>query len=62
MKNEKKTRHFYAIISPYGPRAVYNKYNSATVRIFDSKSERDKFVDRYENAEAVTADYAKKYI
>jgi hypothetical protein len=57
-----KKRHFYAIISPYGPRAVYNKYNPATVKTFDTKRARDQFVDKHENAESVSAKYVKKYL
>jgi hypothetical protein len=66
MKQQNKTRHFYALSCPYGIRAVYNEYNPATLHVFDTKKQRDAFLDDDDaynpKCEQIDANGARKYI
>ena len=40
-------RHFYAAYNSYGIRMSFNEFNCPMVHVFDTKRERDEWVDEH---------------
>jgi hypothetical protein len=61
-----ENRHYYALRAYYGTRAAYNSYNWPDIRVFNSASDRDAWVNADPDPsnptrEAVSAATARKY-
>ena len=55
-------RHFYAAYNSYGIRVRFNDYNIPTLHIFDSKRERDEWVDQdWMHRQEITAAEFRKW-